>query len=93
MSKLTHEQDPTCRSIEAPVNANVWKVLVQDGDTLEKGQTTTILEAMKMEINVNASLDVKGSKVVKTLIRPGDTVDPGQHYSLLRWKTKCRILR
>jgi biotin carboxyl carrier protein len=34
----------------APMTASVWKVLVEVGDRVEKGQTVAILEAMKMEI-------------------------------------------
>lgn len=77
-------QDPTIQPIEAPVNANVWKVLVEEGASLTGGQTTMILEAMKMEINVNASADLNGGKVVKLLIRPGDTVECGQPLALVR---------
>ncbi|KAJ5892341.1 urea amidolyase [Penicillium tannophilum] len=46
-------EDPTVEAIEAPVNANVWKVSVQEGDVLEADTVTCILEAMKMEINVH----------------------------------------
>lgn len=40
--------------LRAEMAANVWKVLVTDGDAVTPGQTLVILESMKMEINVDA---------------------------------------
>jgi len=40
--------------LRAEMAANVWKVLVSDGDAVATGQTLVILESMKMEINVDA---------------------------------------
>lgn len=52
--------------------ANVWKVLVSQGDRVEEGDTICILESMKMEIPVEAtasgeitSLDVSEGGVVQ----------------------------
>jgi len=36
------------------MTANVWKVQVAVGDTVQEGDTVVILEAMKMEIPVEA---------------------------------------
>ncbi|KAI3393143.1 hypothetical protein diail_4667 [Diaporthe ilicicola] len=66
--------DPNIEAVEAPVNANVWKVLVEEGQVLERGQVATILEAMKMEINVAVDDRLAGSKVEKVLIQPNDIV-------------------
>ena len=38
--------------IRAEMVANVWKVVVAAGDTVEDGDTLVILESMKMEIPV-----------------------------------------
>ncbi|KAH6886239.1 putative urea amidolyase [Thelonectria olida] len=76
--------DPTIEAIESPVNANVWKVLIEEGETLKAGQVTTILEAMKMEINVLAEESVAGATVVKMLIKPGDGVESGKPLILVR---------
>lgn len=43
-----------------------------------------ILEAMKLEINVNAPDDMKKAKVEKLLVQPGETVKAGGHIALLR---------
>jgi urea carboxylase len=63
--------------IESPVDASVWKVLVEPGDVLEKGQTVAVLEAMKMEINLVAGENEAGAVVVKIKQRPGNVVSPG----------------
>lgn len=44
--------DPALFPLEAPVDANIWKIEVQDGDTVPIGHTITVLEAMKLEIAV-----------------------------------------
>lgn len=39
----------------AEMVANVWKVLVSEGDAVSEGDTLVILESMKMEIPVEAT--------------------------------------
>ncbi|KAK6221369.1 hypothetical protein LQW54_001468 [Pestalotiopsis sp. IQ-011] len=95
--KKSHETDPnelqslleesTNRAIESPVNANVWKVLIEEGDKIQKGQTIAILEAMKMEINVVVDEDLDASEVLKCLIQPGQSVDAGQACIVVRLKS------
>ena len=76
--------DPAITSIEAPTASNVWKVLIAEGDTIEAKQTITILEAMKMEINVDVPGSMKKAKVEKVLVQPGDIVKAGDRVALLR---------
>lgn len=64
-------------SIESPINANVWKVLVKPGDVLEKGQTVAVLEAMKMEISLRVDEAQAGAVVTKIRQPPGSVVSPG----------------
>ena len=40
--------------VRAEMVANVWKVLVSEGDHIDDGDTIVILESMKMEIPVLA---------------------------------------
>ena len=40
--------------VRAEMVANVWKVVVSEGDEVEDGDTLVILESMKMEIPVLA---------------------------------------
>lgn len=70
------EGGPTI-TIDSPIDANVWKVLVEPGQVLEEGQTVAILEAMKMEINVACSEEAKGTKVEAIAAKPGSVVAPG----------------
>ena len=59
--------------LRAEMAANVWKVLVADGDTVTAGQTLVILESMKMEINVDA--EVAGTVTVS--VSEGESIDEG----------------
>ncbi|MBB4105385.1 urea carboxylase [Allorhizobium borbori] len=43
-----------CFGVESAVPGNVWKVLVEQGQTVEAGETLAIIESMKMEITVTA---------------------------------------
>lgn len=79
--------DPDIVVIEAPVDANVWKVQVEDGGDVAANQVITILEAMKLEINVNAPEDLKEAKVEKLLVAPGDAIKAGGKLALLRKKS------
>ena len=49
-------------------------VKVNVGDTVKKGDTVVVLEAMKMENNINADRD---GKVVAIQVAKGDTVADG----------------
>ena len=62
-------------SIDAVVNGSVWKVLVKVGDKVEKDQTLMILEAMKMEIDINSPV---AGIVGQILVATNDSVDEGQ---------------
>jgi geranyl-CoA carboxylase alpha subunit len=41
----------------APMDGKILKVLVQSGDTISKGQTLAVLEAMKMEFAISSGVD------------------------------------
>ncbi|MCW2900581.1 MAG: acetyl-CoA carboxylase biotin carboxyl carrier protein subunit [Streptosporangiaceae bacterium] len=60
--------------VRAEMVANVWKVVVSEGDDIAEGDTVVILESMKMEIPVLAEDD----GVVATLkVTEGDVVQEG----------------
>ena len=60
--------------VRAEMVANVWKVVVSEGDTVADGDTLVILESMKMEIPVLA----EGDGTVSTLaVAEGDVVQEG----------------
>lgn len=70
--------------IEAPLNANVWKVEVKEGDVLKSEQIVSILEAMKLEIPVKAEESMAGMTVEKLLVKPNDVMEAGKPLFLLR---------
>ena len=55
-------------------SAILSKWYVKEGDTVKKGQTVIILEAMKMENNINAHKDGKISEIK---VKQGDSVLEG----------------
>lgn len=60
--------------IRAEMVANVWKIVVAEGDVVSDGDTLVILESMKMEIPVQA--EVEGT-VAKLAVSEGDVVQQG----------------
>ncbi|TKA33004.1 hypothetical protein B0A54_14390 [Friedmanniomyces endolithicus] len=76
--------DPAISTIDSPMDANVWKVLVDEGDEIKANQVCAILEAMKLEISVQAPWDIKKGKVEKLLVRPGEIVKAGGRIALIR---------
>jgi acetyl-CoA/propionyl-CoA carboxylase biotin carboxyl carrier protein len=61
-------------TVMVPMQGTIVKVLVAEGDTVEAGQALCVLEAMKMENNINADKD----GVVKELrVEPGASVGSG----------------
>jgi acetyl-CoA/propionyl-CoA carboxylase biotin carboxyl carrier protein len=41
-------------TLTSPLQGNVWKVLVKQGDAVQEGQLLVIIEAMKMENEITA---------------------------------------
>ena len=60
--------------IRAEMVANVWKVVVAAGDTVEDGDTLVILESMKMEIPV---ITETSGTVSALHVAEGDVVQEG----------------
>ena len=60
-------------AVNAPMPGNVLKLVVSDGATVKKGDKILVLEAMKMENDINATAD----GVVSFAVRAGDSVDSG----------------
>ncbi|MDP9396528.1 MAG: biotin/lipoyl-binding carrier protein [Actinomycetota bacterium] len=60
--------------VRAEMVANVWKVLVSEGDSVDDGDTLVILESMKMEIPVLADF---AGRVASLAVGEGDVVQEG----------------
>lgn len=59
--------------VKAPMPGLILGLACSDGDAVKKNQKVVVLEAMKMENDINAPVDGKISYVVKK----GDSVDTG----------------
>jgi acetyl-CoA/propionyl-CoA carboxylase biotin carboxyl carrier protein len=60
--------------VAVPMQGTIVKVLVAVGDTVEAGQALCVLEAMKMENNINAD---KAGTVTEVKVTPGQSVGTG----------------
>ena len=67
-------------AVPAAVNGAVWKILVKEGDRVEKDQQIMILEAMKMEIDVIAPVSGVISKI---LVNQTQTVEEGETLAII----------
>ena len=64
--------------IRAEMVANVWKVLVTQGDSVSDGDTLVILESMKMEMPVESP---EAGKVLSVAVAEGASVDEVLRYA------------
>ncbi|MBR9726538.1 sodium-extruding oxaloacetate decarboxylase subunit alpha [Shewanella intestini] len=61
-------------TMSAPLSGNIFKVLVNDGQSVQKGEVVLILEAMKMETEVRAQ---HAGVVTQLVVKQGDSVSVG----------------
>jgi len=61
-------------TLPSPLQGNMWKVLVKQGDTVEEGQLLCIIEAMKMENEITAH---KAGTIVELPISEGAPIQAG----------------
>jgi 3-methylcrotonyl-CoA carboxylase alpha subunit len=67
----------------APVPGKVIQVAIAGGDVITKGQTLFVLESMKMQFEVKASLDGRAGSI---LVKMGQQVSAGQQ--LAQWASE-----
>jgi len=60
--------------VAVPMQGTIVKVLVEVGQEVTEGEAVVVLEAMKMENNINAD---KSGTVAEVKVGPGDTVGAG----------------
>ena len=61
----------TAGAVKSPLPGVILEVKCKVGDTVKKGQTLFILEAMKMENNINADRD---GSIIEIKVNKGDSV-------------------
>jgi acetyl-CoA/propionyl-CoA/long-chain acyl-CoA carboxylase, biotin carboxylase, biotin carboxyl carrier protein len=61
-------------TLPSPLQGNMWKVLVKQGDEVAEGQLLCIIEAMKMENEITAH---KAGKIVELPITEGAPIQAG----------------
>ncbi|HXQ00868.1 MAG TPA: acetyl-CoA carboxylase biotin carboxylase subunit [Solirubrobacteraceae bacterium] len=61
-------------TLESPLQGNMWKVLVKQGDTVSEGQILCIIEAMKMENEITAH---KAGTIAELPIVEGEPINAG----------------
>ncbi|HEX2161273.1 MAG TPA: acetyl-CoA carboxylase biotin carboxyl carrier protein subunit, partial [Thermoleophilaceae bacterium] len=59
---------------ESPLQGNMWKVVVKQGDVVEEGQLLCIIEAMKMENEITAH---KAGTIAALPIEEGKPISAG----------------
>ncbi len=67
--------------IKAPMPGLVVKLIVNEGDTVSKGQGIIVVEAMKMENEIQAPID---GKVEKIMVETGKAIDKGELLLVIR---------
>lgn len=64
-----------CEAARTNIPGSVWKVLVEEGQQVQEGDTLVILESMKMEFSIYAECS---GVVEKLYLQPGEQVNAGQ---------------
>lgn len=64
-----------CVAARTNIPGSVWKILVEEGKDIKKGDTLAVLESMKMEFPIEAECD---GTVEKIYIKTGELVNAGQ---------------
>lgn len=70
-----------CIPLQSHVPGSVWKICVQEGAQVKKGDTLLVVESMKMEINLTAPAD---GSVERILSNEGSPTNKGQTLAILR---------
>ncbi|MFT3931762.1 MAG: urea carboxylase [Spongiibacteraceae bacterium] len=77
----TEQLPPGGIAVESQVAGSIWKILVKPGEKIKSGQIIAVLESMKMEIDVHASVD----GVVHNIARgEGSQIGAGQTLMVIR---------
>jgi acetyl-CoA/propionyl-CoA/long-chain acyl-CoA carboxylase, biotin carboxylase, biotin carboxyl carrier protein len=67
--------------LTSPLQGNMWKVLVEQGQTVEEGQIVCIIEAMKMENEITAH---KAGVIEQLAVKEGDPITSGATIAVIK---------
>jgi urea carboxylase len=70
-----------CEGVETHVPGSVWKINVEPGTRVEKGDVVAIVESMKMEIAIESPL---AGIVIEVLVAEGRAVSAGQRVAVIK---------
>ena len=70
-SKIKKTVSSRAYTLKAPLPGNIYKIIKHEGDEVKKGDTIMIMEAMKMENNIQSEKD---GKIVSLKVKEGDAV-------------------
>ena len=59
----------------APIPGSVWKITVNEGSKIKKGDVLAVLESMKMEFTIESEYD---GVLKKIFVRTGQQINAGQ---------------
>ncbi|WP_340677287.1 sodium-extruding oxaloacetate decarboxylase subunit alpha [Paraglaciecola sp.] len=62
-------------ALQSPLSGTIFKLLVSAGEQVENGQVVLVMEAMKMETEIRATVS---GIVNKVMVKEGDSVQTGQ---------------
>jgi urea carboxylase len=71
---------PNGQLIASPISGNIWTVLAKEGDRVTAGQKVVVVEAMKMEVGVEAPY---AGIIRKMAAVPGKLVNAGQPLAVI----------
>jgi urea carboxylase len=80
-SDAPFEIPPGCIAVASPVTGSVWDIPVSVGTRVEPGDTLLVMEAMKMEIAIEAD---EAGVVEEILCSRGNPVSAGQSVAIIR---------
>ncbi len=67
--------------LTAPLQGNMWKVVVEQGQAVEEGQLICIIEAMKMENEITAH---KAGTIAELAVKEGEPISSGATIAVIR---------
>jgi acetyl-CoA/propionyl-CoA carboxylase biotin carboxyl carrier protein len=65
----------------SPLQGNMWKVLVEQGQEVQEGQLVCIIEAMKMENEISAH---KAGVIEQLVVKEGDPIASGATIAVIK---------